>query len=81
MLKFTPRELLAKQAEQIAWYAPRCANLAALVAAATDVSGLDMDRAYPASDLHTRIPRGGSIEYIMERAALDATAQPVGVAS
>jgi hypothetical protein len=76
-MKFTPRELLAKQAAQIEWYAPRCPNLAALVADKTNVEGLDLDALYNASELHSRIPRGGSIEYIIDMEQLRATALAV----
>jgi hypothetical protein len=62
MIKITPRDALTRQARDIAHYAKYRPNLAAEVAAKTNIAGIDLDAELSIIEINERIPRGGSIE-------------------
>jgi len=63
-IKMTPREALAIQAKHIAHYSRLKSGLAELVAAKTNLRGLDLDAEYTIFEINERIPRGGDIEHL-----------------
>jgi len=63
-IKMTPREALKIQAEHVAWYGKHRADLAQVVAAMTNISGLDLDAELSIIEINRRIPRGGDIEHL-----------------
>jgi hypothetical protein len=65
MIMMTPAKALEVQARQVAHYSARYPQVAALVAAATNVSGLEMDKEYDVATLNRHIPRGGKIEDLL----------------
>lgn len=63
-IQMTAREALKIQEEQIAHYAKYKDGLAEIVAAKTNVAGIDLDAPLSIFEINERIPRGGDIEYI-----------------
>ncbi len=61
MIEITPREALAIQAKQLAYYEKHFPQLRAAAAKATNVEGLDLDKPVPSRDLVKRIPRGSAL--------------------
>ena len=68
MITMTKAEALAKQAEQIEWYAHIWGDdVREIVAKATTADMLENDRAYDIVTINRHIPRGGAIAMLMDR--------------
>ena len=68
-ITMTKAQALAKQAEQIEWYASRWGDdVRTVVANATNADALDDDVDYDVVTINRHIPRGGAIEALMGRA-------------
>lgn len=68
MITMTKAEALAKQAEQIEWYANMWGDqVRSVVAAATTADALEDGKAYPVTVINRHIPRGAAIEMLMGR--------------
>jgi len=65
MLKMTVAQALAVQAKQVAHYSQNYSQCAALVAAATDTTGLDADVEYDMVVINRHVPRGHAIEVLL----------------
>jgi hypothetical protein len=66
MITMTARQALEVQARQVAHYSANYPNVAALVAAATNIDGLNLDEEYDVAFLNRHIPRGGKIEDLLK---------------
>lgn len=61
-ITMTKTQALAKQAEQVAFYAQSCPDIAARVAARTTADQLQDGIEYDIMTINRHIPRGGKIE-------------------
>lgn len=61
-ITMTKAQALAKQAEQVAYYARHCPDIAARVAAATTADALQDGVEYDVGTINRHIPRGAAIE-------------------
>lgn len=68
-LKMTKEEALKIQAEQVEWYGATRPWLAAAVAIRTTADKLESGKEYSLETINRHIPRGGEIEFLIERHA------------
>lgn len=72
MITLTLRQALAKQAEQVAYYAERfpggAVALAAALAEITNTAGHDLDAPMPSWEVNKLVPRGSRVESIVNEA-------------
>lgn len=64
-LEMTLREALEIQTKQVAHYLRHNPRLPEIVAAKTDVSGVDLDTPLDIFEINRRVPRGASIEFML----------------